>query len=140
MIPSVKIICSICGHQHSSEGTCVEAVLSAAKLHVALLGMPARPDMTDDTRMAMRANFATRNKSQAAYAHQPDEWVAYQIYMSRRTDIDLHVVQEAARDRIMHLSLRVADYQTLCGEKTFIIEQLQKENAELRAQRDERHV
>lgn len=77
--------------------------------------MPARPDISDETRVAMRAKFAERDKSQAAYAHQPDEWVAYQVSMLRRTDIDFACIQEAARDRIMHLSLQIDDYQILCG-------------------------
>lgn len=33
---------------------------------------------------------------------------------------------------IEYLTLRVAEYQTLCGERAAIIDQLRKENAELR--------
>jgi hypothetical protein len=44
------------------------------------------------------------------------------------------LTQEAMRDRdrIAHLELRVAGYQTIVAEKTAAVEQLQKQNAELR--------
>lgn len=71
--------------------------------------MPERPEMPEDARMRMRAKFAARDPAVGPYAHMPDEWVANNVYMLQRVDLDFPAIVEAARDRIMHLSLELAE-------------------------------
>lgn len=80
--------------------------------------LPERPELVDAHRHNMREKFKGRDPAMAICAHMSDEWVANNIYMALRNDLDLVAIQEAARDRIMHLSLRVAELEARTNDKT----------------------
>lgn len=43
------------------------------------------------------------------YGHMTDEWIANRVYMLNRHDLEHAAIIQAARDRIMRLSIQLAE-------------------------------
>jgi len=79
------------------------------------------PEFDEAGKSHMRDKAARVPIEHQAYGHMSDEWVANRVRMLRNRDVDHEAICCAARDRIMRLSLRVAELEAdavcRCGHK-----------------------
>ncbi len=66
------------------------------------------PDMDASQQEAMRLK-ARRNGTEGPFADRTDEWLANELRMLDRNDLYHEAFCQAARDRIMKLSMQVAE-------------------------------
>lgn len=91
------------------------------------------PEFDEAGKIHMRDKAARVPVECQAFGHMSDEWVADRVRMLRHRDLDHEAICCAARDRIMRLSLRVADLSASVEqlqEATDEVERIQKMHAE----------
>jgi hypothetical protein len=78
----------------------------------------AWPEFDDFAREAMRdkARPNIANKTEA-YGHMSDEWVANRVRMLHRSDLEFEPICSAGRDRIMRLSMEVAELRGILAAR-----------------------
>jgi hypothetical protein len=80
-----------------------------------MLHMHDTVEMSGDARRRMRTKHASKTPEYDAYAHMSDEWIADTVFMLDRNDLGYAAVTQAARDRIMRLSLEIEALRAQLG-------------------------
>ena len=83
-----------------------------------MLHMHDTIEMSSDARQRMRVKHASKPSDLDVYAHMSDEWIADTVFMLDRNDLGHAAVTQAARDRIMRLSLEIEALRAQLGTRS----------------------
>lgn len=92
-----------------SESQKMSAEQAAETLKRMGIAIPVRPEISDTGRKELREKHRRNSPThdRETYGMMSDEWVANNVRMLMRNDLDHEAIVVAARDRIMRLSLEV---------------------------------